>query len=212
MSLSVHHLLPGDRVEIREILNERIWTVRPVTVIEDSEDQFVSYLATGTLIDYPVDVEHGEKCFTMWLTGKWELVQKEFSASGMLRTTPRSVPFEVFTTVLPNGGVASWYVKCREPLCRRPHGLDALDETLDLIASRDLSVWQRRDQDELEMAAATSLYSSEDVERLLASCPSVEEQLASRKVPWYLSWLESRPRAIGMGTCSRICRLSFFTS
>ena len=120
MSLSVHHFLPGDRVEIREILNERIWTVRPVTVIEDSEDQFVSYLATGTLIDYPVDVEHGEKCFTMWLTGKWELVQKEFSASGMLRTTPRSVPFEVFTTVLPNGGVASWYVKCREPLCRRP--------------------------------------------------------------------------------------------
>lgn len=80
MSLSVHHLLPGDRVEIREILNERNWTVRPVTVIEDSEDQFVSYLAPGTLIDCPVDVEHGKKCFNMWLTGKWELVQKEFSA------------------------------------------------------------------------------------------------------------------------------------
>ena len=68
----MHHFLPGDRVEIREILNERIWTVRPVTVIEDSEDQFVSYLATGTLIDYPVDVEHGESsrrlgCFALLL-------------------------------------------------------------------------------------------------------------------------------------------------
>ena len=49
------------------------------------------------------------------------------------------------------------------------HALDALDETLDLIASRDLSVWQRRDQDELEMAAATSLYSSEDVELGMSS-------------------------------------------
>jgi hypothetical protein len=107
VSLSVHHLLPGDRVEIREILNERNWTVRPVTVIEDSEDQFVSYLAPGTLIDCPVDVEHGKKCFNMWLTGKWELVQKEFSAPGMLRTTPRSVPFEVFAAELPNEGVAS---------------------------------------------------------------------------------------------------------
>jgi len=197
VNLNVRRFLPGERVEIREILDEKVWTVRPVTVIEDSEDQFVSYLAPGTLIDYPVDVEHGERCFNMWLSGEWELAKKELAAPGILRIAPRGEPFEVFAAVLPNEGVASWYVNFQEPLRRQPHGFDTMDETLDLIVSRDLSSWQRRDQDELEMAAAMGLYRSEDVERLLASCSSVEEQLASGKVPWVLSWLEWRPLTIG---------------
>ncbi|NNN00374.1 MAG: hypothetical protein HKL86_00910 [Acidimicrobiaceae bacterium] len=66
MSDFTRRFLPGERVVIREIRNGKVWTARPVTVVEDSDEQFVSYLAPGTLIDYPMNVEHGAGCFAMW--------------------------------------------------------------------------------------------------------------------------------------------------
>lgn len=193
MSMSARRFLPGERIEIREVLNGKVWTIRPVTVIEDSEDQFVSYLSPGTLIDYPVDVEHGEKCFTMWLSGEWELDKKEFHAPGMLRIAPRGSPFEVLATVTPTEGVASWYVNFQEPLRRQPHGFDTMDETLDLIVSWDFTSWHRRDEDELELAVAMGFYDPEDAERLLNTCSMVEEQLANGVVPWDRSWYDWSP-------------------
>jgi hypothetical protein len=32
----------GDRVVIRDVLNGQVWTVRPVTILEDSDAQVVS--------------------------------------------------------------------------------------------------------------------------------------------------------------------------
>ncbi len=52
---------PGERILIREVHKSKVWTVRPVTVIEDTVEQLETYLAPGTLIDYPVAVEHGER-------------------------------------------------------------------------------------------------------------------------------------------------------
>jgi hypothetical protein len=34
--------LPGERIAIREVLRGKVWTVRPVIVIEDTEEQLVS--------------------------------------------------------------------------------------------------------------------------------------------------------------------------
>jgi len=65
MAEVTRRFLPGERIVIRGVLRGKVWTVRPVIVIEDTEEQLVSYLAPGTLIDYPVDVEHGERCFSM---------------------------------------------------------------------------------------------------------------------------------------------------
>jgi predicted RNA-binding protein associated with RNAse of E/G family len=179
---------PGDRIAIREVLRGKVWTVRPVTVVEDTDEHLVSYLAPGTLIDYPVDIEHGERCFSMWLSGEWDLHKKEFLPPGMLRIAPLGQPFEVFATVLEEGGVASWYVNFQEPLRRGPHGFDTMDETLDLIVAADFSSWNRRDEDELEMAVAMGVYDQTDAQRLYDTCAMVEESLTRGVVPWDRSW------------------------
>jgi predicted RNA-binding protein associated with RNAse of E/G family len=188
MTEEVHRFQPGERVVIREVLNGKVWTVRPVTVVEDSNEQFVSYLAPGTLINYPVGAEHGVKSFSMWLSGEWELGEKTFHAPGMLRIAPRGESFEVFATIVPNEGVTSWYVNFQEPLRRGPHGFDTMDETLDLIVSRDCTSWHRRDEDELGLALSMGIYSAEHTERLLNTCAIVEEQLANKTAPWDRNW------------------------
>lgn len=188
MAEVTRRFLPGERIVIREVLRGKVWTVRPVIVIEDTEEQLVSYLAPGTLIDYPVDVEHGERCFSMWLSGEWNLKKQEFVSPGMLRIAPHGQPFEIFASVPEEGGVESWYVNFQEPLRRGPLGFDTMDETLDLIVAADFLSWSRRDEDELELAVAMGVYSRADAQRLYDTCAAVEASLVCGIVPWDRRW------------------------
>jgi hypothetical protein len=186
------HFARGQRVVIREVLNNKVWTVRPVTILEDSSAQVVSWLAPGTIIDYPVGVEHGEKCITMWLSGEWELSPKEFTPPGIFRIAPRDAPFEVFAPLGPNDEVASWYVNFQRPLVRTPLGFDTMDEILDLVVSADFRQWERKDADELDLAVTRGYLRRSDATRISDACRWVESSLVRGVVPWDHSWLSGR--------------------
>lgn len=184
---------PGERVVIREVLRGKVWTSRPVTVVEDSRAQFVSYLAPGTIIEYPVGVSHGRVTFDMWCSGEWELGDKVFSPPGMLRIAPARAPFEVFAPVTPGAGVLSWYVNLQRPLCRTPVGFDTMDETLDLLVSADFADWERKDADELALAVQMGVYDDAEAARITRSCELIEKALGRGEVPWDRSWRDWRP-------------------
>jgi len=192
MSPPLRKFRPGERVVIREVLRGRVWTSRPV-VVEDSENQFVSYLEPGTIIDYPIGAQHGRGTFSMWLSGEWELGDKEFSPPGMLRIAPVGQPFEVFAPVTSEAGAMSWYVNFQRPLVRTAHGFDTLDETLDLLVSSDFSSWERKDGDELELALEMGVYDQPEAQRILDSCAVVEKALEHGVVPWDRTWRNWRP-------------------
>lgn len=188
MSSTLRYFQPGERVAIREVLENKIWTSRPVTVVHDSADQFVSYLEPGTMIDYPVDVEHGRRTFEMWMSGRWELAGREFRAPGMLRIAPSGQPFEVFAPWTRDQGVHSWYVNFQKPLTRTSSGFDTMDETLDLEVTADLSSWKRKDEDELDLATEMGFYSDDDARRIRSACEVVEATLRKGEAPWDVNW------------------------
>lgn len=188
MAVELRAFRTGERILIREVLRGKVWTVRPVTVVEDTEDQLVTYMVPGTLIDYPVGVEHGQKTFSMWLSGDWTLEKKEFVPPGMLRIAPYAQPFEVFASVSGHQGVTSWYVNFQKPLKRTRLGFDTMDETLDLIVAADFSSWRRRDEDELELAVSMGIYDAAAAQGLIAACTTVEQSLSQGKVPWDCRW------------------------
>lgn len=126
---------------IGEVLDGTVWTVRPVVVVEDSDVQLVTYLAPGTTMEYPIGVEPGRVCFTMWLRGEWQLGPRVFAPPGMLRIAPQGAPFEVFAPLRDDGGVHWWYVNFERPLRRTALGFDTFDETLDLVVEADRSSW-----------------------------------------------------------------------
>jgi predicted RNA-binding protein associated with RNAse of E/G family len=193
MNTGLRRFQPGERITIREVFRGVVWTVRPVTVVADTDENLVSYLAPGTLIDYPVDVEHGEKCFSMWKAGDWNLRKKTFMPPGMLRIAPRGAPYEVFAPIRAEGGVLSWYVNFQEPLRRTPHGFDTMDETIDLVVAPDFSKWRRKDEDELELAVSMGVYDEADAQRLRGNCASVEKKLSAGIVPWDRRWHDWTP-------------------
>lgn len=178
---------------IREVLNEKVWTVRPVTVIEDNALHCVSWIAPGTIIDYPIGVEHGAKCFFMWTSGEWELGPKEFAAPGVLRIAPHDEPFEVFAPLDPGGGIRSWYVNFQQPLVRTSIGFDTMDETLDLLVASDLSTWERKDDNELDLAVTMEAVDVVAASRVRHSCSMVEAALSHGEAPWDTSWSSWTP-------------------
>lgn len=189
---------PGERIVIREVLNGQIWTVRPVTVIEDSNAQLATWLAPGTMIEYPVDVEHGEKCFSMWLSGHWTLAAKEFRAPGILRVAPHGAPYEIFAPITPVGGVEHWYVNFEQPLQRTNIGFDTMDEILDLVVATDLQSWWRKDEDEVELAVAMGFLDRPNATRIIDTCNALEELLLNDVAPWDQSWSSWRPSSLSM--------------
>ena len=188
LSMKTTYFSTGDSIFMREILNGKVWTSRPVTVVVDNENQTVTWLAPGTLIDYPIDVEHGEICFNMWLSGKWSLEKREFKSPGLLRIAPANANFEIFASVPEEGGVQSGYVNFQRPLKRLVDGFATMDETLDLIVDKDLENWVRRDEDELELALKMGVYTEDEVSRILGNCIEVESKLSLGEIPWDISW------------------------
>jgi hypothetical protein len=186
------HFRPGERIVIREVLNDKVWTVRPVTVQEDSDTQIVTWLAPGTSIDYPVGVKHGRTCISMWLSGEWDLYPKEFHPPGVLRIAPCDAPYEVFAPMI-DGGVQWWYVNFQRPLRRTTLGFDTMDEMLDLVVSPDCREWQRKDADEMEVAVDMGFLSRSDAQRIERNCHAVEKSLARGDVPWDRTWATWRP-------------------
>jgi hypothetical protein len=158
-----------------------------VTVQEDSDTQVITWLASGTVIDYPVGVQHGRTCISMWLSGEWDLHPKVFHPPGVLRIAPRDAPFEVFAP-MKDEGVERWYVNFQQPLRRTASGFDTMDEILDLVVSPDCLTWQRKDEDELELAVDMGFLSHSDAQRIERNCHAVEESLARGDVPWDRSW------------------------
>lgn len=196
MSAATRIFQPGERIAIREVLRGKVWTSRPVTVVRDSAEQFVSFLEPGTVIDYPVDVSHGRVTFSKWISGEWELAGREFQPPGMLRIAPVRQPFEVFAPVDPERGVTSWYVNFQQPLVRTPLGFDTMDETLDLEVAADLSSWSRKDEHELALAVAMGFYTERDARRIREACESVERALSAGQMPWDSSWSDWRPSLV----------------
>ena len=186
----------GRTVAIREVCAGKVWTSRPVVVIEDSADQFVSYLRPGTMIDYPVGAEHGEDTFAKWMSGEWSLAPREFRAPGMLRIAPVGAAYEVFGFVTDEAGIISWYVNFERPLVRTAYGFETLDETLDLIVAADLTAWERRDEDELELATEMGVYSVEQAARIVQTCSEVEAALERGEAPWSQRWCGWTPSLI----------------
>jgi hypothetical protein len=169
-----------------------------VTVIVDDGDELVTYLAPGTVTQYPVGVSHGATCFAMWASDRWELDDRVFRPPGALRLYRHGDPFEVYGFLgSPGGAVSSWYVNFQEPLRRVADGFDTMDEILDLVVAADASTWRRKDEHELELALAMGVVDDALVQRVRGACATVEAQLRHEEAPWDLAWRSWRPDALG---------------
>jgi hypothetical protein len=181
---------PGQRTAVIEVTKQRIWTLKPVTVVADGPE-IVLWLAPGTPTRYPAGAQRGRHTIPRWLTGDWELTERPWSPPGKLLLTRPGDSFEV--RVAPTDPQGDWYINLVEPYRRVHSGFVTMDQVLDIVIDRDLSNWRLKDEDELALAQTTGLYSQAEATAIRSTAKTVIAAIRAGTPPWNLTWTHWRP-------------------
>lgn len=183
----------GETVVVAEVMNGKVWTVRPVTVIKDTADEIALWLAPGTLTRCPSGPQHGEHTVRQWISGEWELLDRRWSPPGTLRLTRPGDAFDVWASPGMHADGTPWYVNLQDPLRRVGAGFTTMDHLLDLLVSPDLDTWEWKDDAEFEFAQEAGLFSSCRATEIRAVGLDIVTAVETGQPPWDQSWATWRP-------------------
>jgi hypothetical protein len=174
----------GDHIILREVWHGRVWTARPVTVVEDSDQVITLYIANGSRWKRPFQADGSPKRIP---AGDWMLCD-DLWTNDVLRI---SVPGERIS-VLPfhdvDGTLRLWYVNIETPLERTDLGFDYMDQTLDIIVDGHLETWRWKDEEELAEAVARGVYKPEEADEIRHAGEAALKRFLSRNPPWDRDW------------------------
>ncbi|MCC2321172.1 DUF402 domain-containing protein [Cellulomonas xiejunii] len=183
------HFRPGDDVVVREVVDDLVWTERPVTVVVDEPDQLVLHQAAGSVTREPIDPSERTDYLRIMAGRRWTLRDKVWQPPGRLRIGRVGQPFEVWRISTPDEReVAAWYVNLQEPLRRTADGFETLDHVLDILVAPDLSWWRWKDEDELSSAVEHGVLTARDAAAIRATGEAVIADIERGDPPWDLTW------------------------
>jgi len=111
---------PGDNIVLREVWQGRVWTARPVIVVEDSNEIIALHIAEGSTWKRPFDADGLPNQIPF---GDWTLGD-DLCNNDVVRI---SIPGERFS-ILPfrdnTGAFRFWYLNIETPLTRTSLGFD----------------------------------------------------------------------------------------
>ena len=178
---------PGESAALREIWDGRIWSARPVTVVEDAEEQITLFIPAGAHWMAPF---RGGKRLKIQEAG-YELVEQPYKAHVLSFAWPgKSAAVLLFYG--SDWSPSHWYVNLEDPLRRSPVGFDTLDHKLDVIVELDGS-WRWKDEDQLVEIIERGLLDPQEERRLRAEAVDAVRRIAEREPPFDRDWFGWRP-------------------
>lgn len=89
----IPHWATGDQIVYREVWKNRVWTARPVTVVQDTPELIVLYLSAGTRWKMPAPLDEGVNIYHHYLLKEnWRKLSHNFSINPLRRSSPRNHP------------------------------------------------------------------------------------------------------------------------
>lgn len=180
---------PGDAVVLREVWDGRVFAARPATVVRDDPWQQVFLVPGGARIAMPIGGD-GEELRVP--DRPWRMEIRERGAHPVLSFAWPETPYSVILWSRRDEGPA-WYVNLQAPLARTSIGFDSTDHALDALVAIDGSRWEWKDEDELEEAVASGLFTEEDATGFRRWGERAVERIVLREPPFDEDWLSWRP-------------------
>lgn len=152
---------PGAHVVTREIVHDKVWTVRPVTVVRDDPDLIALYMAPGTIYKHP-RLPDRDEIPKLLIARDWRLVDVAWTGGGALYLSrPGEQAMVVAFWHEDHVTLRSWYVNLQTPLVRSRLGFEYLDLALDIVISPDRATWRWKDEEDLAVLVERGLISPE---------------------------------------------------
>ena len=142
----------GEPILYRELDEQsQVIDVKPVTVIEDSDERVALWLPLGTPVKRPVLIEHIPGTPRRWAKGSWALVDSIWQWEELLIIVRPGERRAIWVRWSADRVFQGWYVNLQSKLQRTRLGFDIRDYQLDVIVEPDRN-WRWKDQDELDLA------------------------------------------------------------
>ena len=183
----------GSHVLYREVVHGKVWTARPVTVIQDTPDLIALYLHNQThwMVCTPpnagIDLMECKANLR-----EWHLKDKVWRYGDTVFLISPGRAHAVHVMWDQQRRFVGWYVNLQKPLRRTCLGWDFLDQELDIVVSPDLS-WRWKDREPLEQAQQLGLFPPEQVRAILHERQRAVESIQQKAVPFDGSWNAWKP-------------------
>jgi hypothetical protein len=162
MKKKKEYFKPGQTVLIREIWQRKVWTARPMILIQDIVELIALYWFPGTLWKRARNKQGGNVSVIDCKQGNWELHDVILEGGGTLRLSIPGAFYSVLLLRNTDGTINRWYINLENPLTRTNGGYDYLDKFLDIIVEPDLKTWHWKDEDEFHEAQDLGLISPQE--------------------------------------------------
>ncbi|MCY3544220.1 MAG: DUF402 domain-containing protein [Chloroflexi bacterium] len=154
--------IPGDRIVMRSVWGDRIQAAWPVTVVCDTTEALVLYLAAGTVYKMRTYTSEGRLPI-----GEWNHLDREWTAD-MLRIMLPGDQHAYLAFWDQELRFSRWYVNLEREYIRTDMGIDFIDHFLDIVIEADLKTWRWKDEAELSRAVSLNLVSRKQAEEIRA--------------------------------------------
>jgi hypothetical protein len=179
---------PGDHIVYREVTHGKVWTARPVTVIQDTPDLVALYFRNNTVWK----VCTPPNAFTSLIQCKanlseWDIVDATWQLGETLFLI---VPGEAHATHLMRnaaGTFMGWYVNLQEPLRRTQIGFDFLDQELDVVVHPS-GEWRWKDREHLKEAEEVGFLTPDGTRAIQTEAQRVIRRIKTKATPFDGSW------------------------
>ena len=184
---------PGSKIVYREVWRGRVWTARPVTVVQDTQDLIVLYLCSGARWKFPAPVdgsrERPDLLHHLLSTESWRLIDLTWTWGDTLFLVRPGEAHAVHVMWRESDrAFVGWYVNLQEPLRRTPIGFDFMDQDLDIVVGPDLSEWHWKDEESFRRGIEIGLFSDQQVREIHAEGERVIAQIRAKVSPFGDGW------------------------
>ncbi len=182
---------PGTTVVLREVLDGRIRSARPLRIVADDVDGVVGYLVPRSTVAWPRLLDGAQ---SQTPDQGWLLPEEEWFGPGSLYVVPAGAGYAaVLFFDRDTGEPLSWKVDFFRPLARTGVGFDTLDHALDLLVTLDRRSWQPKDLDDAAQLRRVAVLDRHELAALDAERARVEDLLRRRAAPFDDRWPTWRP-------------------
>jgi|RhiMetStandDraft_4_1073278.scaffolds.fasta_scaffold244374_2 uncharacterized protein DUF402 len=189
--------MAGDTVLHHDVWDGRVWSARPMRVVDDTGDRVALWFPLGTRFKRaipapgsPSQTSRGERLAECARLGRWDFEDAEWDVSTLVLM--RSGEWHAVWCSWRGGEHLGWYVNLQEPFRRTSMGFETMDLVLDVVISVDGS-WHWKDEDELETFVARGVLDDALASRLRTEGLDVVRRARQHESPFDEPWPSWRP-------------------
>jgi hypothetical protein len=189
----------GETVIVQEVWRGKLWSARPMAVVEDRGDFVALWYPKGTkfrVATTPPSRQRAPARLERFAANlslcDWALAWFECDVSCLWLCDMEAAHHSIWCSWRDDGSHMGWYVNMQEPFRRTKRGLQSMDLMLDIIVSPD-GTWSWKDEDEFQMLIDQGLIDAAKAQAVRDDATRMIQDLAMNLAPFCDPWPDWRP-------------------